>query len=381
MSAPAVLVTGGAGFVGSHACKALARAGYRPVVYDNLSNGVAEAVKWGPLEIGDLHDAARLAAVVDRHKPLGVLHFAAFIEAGESVGAPARFYRNNVAGTLALLGVMRAAAIDKIVFSSTAAVYGEPEVTPIPETHPLRPVNPYGRGKLMVEEILRDVSAADGLGYCALRYFNAAGADPDGELGENHDPETHLIPLVLQAAYGLRPEIAIYGTDYDTPDGTCIRDYVHVSDLAAAHVLALRRLLDGGENLVANLGTGRGYSVREVIDTVEEVTGRAIPVREAGRRPGDPAVLVAEAGQARRSLGWQPSYETLFEQVTHAAVAVGPRGGQSTLTVRCQAQARLSPLVVRKMARNRPPSCGARVRGGMGVNGFARGHKCCRKIS
>ena len=361
MSAPAVLVTGGAGFVGSHACKALAGAGYRPVVYDNLSNGVAEAVKWGPLEIGDLHDAARLAAVVDRHKPLGVLHFAAFIEAGESVDAPTRFYRNNVAGTLALLGVMRAAAIDKIVFSSTAAVYGEPEVAPIPETHPLRPVNPYGRGKLMVEEILRDVSAADGLGYCALRYFNAAGADPDGELGENHDPETHLIPLVLQAAYGLRPEIAIYGTDYDTPDGTCIRDYVHVSDLAAAHVLALRRLLDGGENLVANLGTGRGYSVREVIDTVEEVTGRAIPVREAGRRPGDPAVLVAEASQARQRLGWQPSYEKLFEQVTHAAAA-RPRGVQSTLTVRCQAKARLSPLVGRKTAQNHPSISAVRGR-------------------
>ena len=321
MSAPTVLVTGGAGFVGSHTCKALARAGFLPVTYDNLSNGVVEAVKWGPLETGNLHDEARLAAVVARHKPVGVLHFAAFIEAGESVREPARFFQNNVAGTLALLRVMHLAGIDKIVFSSTAAVYGEPEVTPIPETHPLRPMNPYGRSKLMVEEVLRDVSAAEGLRYCALRYFNAAGADPDGELSENHDPETHLIPLVLQAAYGLRPEIAIYGTDYDTPDGTCIRDYVHVSDLAAAHVLALRRLLGGGENLVANLGTGRGYSVREVIDTVKDVTGRAIPVREADRRPGDPAVLVAKVDHAQRDLGWRPEYEKLFKHVKHAVMA------------------------------------------------------------
>lgn len=319
MSAPTVLVTGGAGFVGSHACKALARAGYQPVVYDNLSNGIRDAVRWGPLEVGDLEDEARLAEVVVRHKPVGVLHFAAFIEAGESVREPERFYQNNVAGTLALLRVMRAAAIDKIVFSSTAAVYGEPEVTPIPETHPLRPVNPYGRSKLMVEEVLGDVSAAQGLRYCALRYFNAAGADPDGELGENHDPETHLIPLVLQAAYGLRPEIAIFGTDYDTPDGTCIRDYVHVSDLAEAHVLALRRLLEGGDNLVANLGTGRGYSVQEVIEAVEDVVGLPVKVREAPRRPGDPAVLVAAPARAQKELGWAPKHLHLRDQVRHAA--------------------------------------------------------------
>src|SRR3954453_19995771 len=295
MTIPTVLVTGGAGFVGSHTCKALARAGFRPVVYDDLSNGVREAVRWGPLEVGALEDEARLADVIARHKPVAVLHFAAFIEAGESVREPERFYQNNVAGTLALLRATRGAGIDKLVFSSTAAVYGNPEVTPIPESHPLRPVNPYGRSKLMVEQILADVAAARGLRYAALRYFNAAGADPDGELGENHQPETHLIPLVLQAAYGQRPDITVFGTDYDTPDGTCVRDYVHVADLAEAHALALRRLLGGGESLVANLGTGRGFPVREMIDTVGRVPGRPIPVKPAGRRPGDPAVLVADA--------------------------------------------------------------------------------------
>lgn len=316
---PAVLVTGGAGFVGSHTCKALAKAGYLPVVYDDLSNGVEDAVRWGPLEVGALEDEAHLASVVARHKPVAVVHFAAFIEAGESVREPGRFYRNNVAGTLSLLQVMREADIKRVVFSSTAAVYGNPERTPIPESHPLRPVNPYGRSKLMVEEILADVAAAQGLCYAALRYFNAAGADPDGELGENHHPETHLIPLVIQAAFGLRPEIAVFGTDYDTPDGTCIRDYVHVSDLAAAHVLALRRLLNSGENLVANLGTGQGYSVREVINAVQEVIGLPVRVREAGRRPGDPAVLVAKADHARKALGWCPVHSQLRKEVADAA--------------------------------------------------------------
>lgn len=323
MSVPSILVTGGAGFVGSHACKALSRAGYQPVVYDNLSNGVREAVKWGPLEVGDLRDEVRLAEVVDRHKPVSVLHFAACIEAGASVREPERFYQNNVANTLTLLQVMRNAAIDKIVFSSTAAVYGEPEVTPIPERHSLKPVNPYGRSKLMVEEILRDVSASEGLRYCALRYFNAAGADPEGELRENHDPETHLIPLVLQAAYALRPEIAVFGTDYETPDGTCIRDYVHVTDLASAHVRAVQRLLAGGECLAANLGTGRGFSVHEVIGAAEAVTGRRVQVRLTDRRAGDPAVLVADARLACKELGWRPRYPDLADQVLHAALALG----------------------------------------------------------
>lgn len=321
MSAPVILVTGGAGFVGSHACKALALVGFQPVVYDDLSNGVAEAVRWGPLEQGSLHDEARLAALVARYRPVGVLHFAAFIEAGESVRHPDRFYHNNVSGTLSLLRAMRGAGVDRLVFSSTAAVYGEPETPAIAETHPLRPVNPYGRSKLMVEEMIRDIAAAQGLRFSILRYFNAAGADPAGALCENHDPETHLIPLVLQAAHGRRQEIAVFGTDYDTPDGTCIRDYVHVADLAQAHVLALRRLLDSGDDLVANLGTGRGFSVREVIATVEAVTDLSVPVRETARRPGDPARLVADPGLAWERLGWRAEYPDLASQITHAAAA------------------------------------------------------------
>jgi UDP-glucose-4-epimerase GalE len=323
MSEQAILVTGGAGFVGSHACKALAAAGYRPVVYDNLSNGVREAVKWGPLEVGDLAEEDRLAAVVDRYRPIAVLHFAAFIEAGVSVREPERFYQNNVGGTLALLRVMRRAGIGLIVFSSTAAVYGEPQTVPIPETHVLCPVNPYGRSKLVVEQVLQDVAAAQGLRYCALRYFNAAGADPDGDLREAHDPETHLIPLVLQAVSGQRPDIAIFGTDYATADGTCIRDYVHVSDLADAHVLALRHLLAGGDPLAANLGTGRGFSVREVIAAVEAVVGRPVPQRLAERRAGDPAVLVAGSARAREVLGWRPHHDRLEDIVRHAARSLG----------------------------------------------------------
>jgi UDP-glucose-4-epimerase GalE len=316
---PTVLVTGGAGFIGSHTCKALAGAGYSPITYDNLSNGLPEAVKWGPLEVGDIHDKDRLAAVFDKYRPIAVMHFAAFIEAGDSVQDPGRFYQNNVVGTLNLLRAMLDAAINKIVFSSTAAVYGEPEVTPIPETHPLRPVNPYGRSKLIVEEILHDISAAHDIRFCALRYFNAAGADPEGELFENHNPETHLIPLVLQAAYGMRPEIVIFGTDYETPDGTCIRDYIHVSDLAEAHVSGLRRLLEGGDNLVANLGTGHGYSVRNVIRAVEDLILSPVNVREAPRRRGDPTVLVADPSIAKHALEWVPQHVDLSYMVRHAA--------------------------------------------------------------
>ena len=319
MSVPSVLVTGGAGFVGSHTCKALARAGFLPVVYDDLSSGSADAVRWGPLEVGDIADEARLGSVLETHRPVAVLHFAGFIDAGASVRMPERFYANNVAGSLALFRAMRHHKIDRIVFSSSASVYGEPHSTPIPETHRLRPANPYGRSKLMVEEILGDTAAAGGLSYCALRYFNAAGADPEGELRERHEPETHLIPLVLQAAYGLRPDIRIFGTDYETPDGTCIRDYVHVSDLAEAHVLACRRLLEGGGNLTANLGTGMGHSVREVIRTVEEITGRPVMVREEPRRAGDPAALVASIEVARRELGWSPVRPALAEQIRDAA--------------------------------------------------------------
>jgi UDP-glucose-4-epimerase GalE len=313
-----VLVTGGAGFVGSHTCKDLARSGFRPVVYDALSNGARHAVRWGPLEVGDLRDEARLGAVFATYRPVAVLHFAGRIEAGASVSDPAGFYDANVAATLVLLRVMRASEVGVIVFSSSAAVYGDPEVVPIPETHPLRPVNPYGRSKRMVEDVLADLHAAEGLRFAALRYFNAAGADPDGDLFETHEPETHLIPLTIQAALGRRPEIVVFGTDYDTPDGTCIRDYVHVSDLARAHGLALRRLMAGGAPLIANLGTGQGHSVREVIATVERVMGRPVPSRLAGRRPGDPPRLVAAPDRAMAELGWSPTHAALEEQVRHA---------------------------------------------------------------
>ncbi|TWB43446.1 UDP-galactose 4-epimerase [Nitrospirillum pindoramense] len=275
-------------------------------------------MQWGPFEKGELKDEAHLDAIFAKYRPQAVLHFAAFIEAGESVRDPQRFYQNNVADSLALLRVMQLHGVDKIVFSSTAAVYGNPLYTPIPETHPFAPLNPYGHSKLMVERILADIALAKGLGYTILRYFNAAGADPEGELRENHQPETHLIPLVLQAAYGKRPNIAIFGTDYDTPDGTCIRDYVHVADLASAHVLALKRLLSGSRNLTANLGTGCGFSVREVVDTVARVTNRPIPVRIAERRPGDPAILIADPSLARSELGWAPAYPELEQQVRHA---------------------------------------------------------------
>lgn len=319
MTSPVVLVTGGAGFVGSHACKALARAGFLPVVYDNLSNGVAAAVRWGPLEVGALEDEGRLADVVARHSPAAVLHFAALIDVGASVDRPDAFRRTNVGGTHTLLGVMRAAGIGTMVFSSSAAVYGDAGPVPIPEGHRLEPCSPYGRSKLAAERILADAAAAHGLRYAALRYFNAAGADPEGELGENHRPETHLVPLAIEVAAGLRSRLSVFGSDYATPDGTCVRDYVHVGDLADGHVAALRRLLAGGGSLIANLGTGRGHSVREVIGTVATVTGRAVRVVEAGRRPGDPEVLVADPGLARRELSWAPRFPDLHEQVRHAA--------------------------------------------------------------
>lgn len=318
---PRVLVTGGAGFVGSHTCKALAQAGFLPVVYDNLSNGVPEAVLWGPLEIGNLEDEGRLASVIARYQPVGVLHFAAFIEAGLSVQQPERFYRNNVAGTLSLLRTMQNNGVTNIVFSSTAAVYGEPDTLPISEKNALRPVSPYGRSKLMVEDMIADVAMATDLRFSILRYFNAAGADPLGELAENHDPETHLIPVLLEKAFGTRDGFRIFGTDYDTPDGTCVRDFVHVSDLADAHVTALQMLLGGTRRIVANLGNGRGFSVREVIHSVERVIGRKIPIDEAPRRPGDPAILVADNRLARELLNWRPRFGDLDTMVAHAAAA------------------------------------------------------------
>ncbi len=306
-----ILVTGGAGYVGSHACKSLARAGYRPVAYDSLVRGHPEAVRWGPFVEADLADAGRLADAIKRFEVAAVMHFAAFSYVGESVTSPELYFRNNVCNSLQLLEAMRATGVRHIVFSSTAAVYGTPDRVPIPESAPHQPVNPYGESKLMVERMLRWYDQAHGFTHAALRYFNAAGADPDIEIGEDHDPETHLIPLVLQAALGRRPQVDVLGTDYPTPDGTAIRDYIHVEDLAHAHVKSLQHLSRGGASLELNLGTGAGHSVREVIAAAERVTGRRIPQREAPRRLGDPPALVAEASQAREVLSWVPTLSSL----------------------------------------------------------------------
>ena len=307
----AVLVTGGAGYIGSHACKALAGAGFQPVVFDNLSRGHREAVRWGPLVEGDLADRQRLCAALIEHKVEAVMHFAAYAYVGESVTDPALYYRNNLGGTLSLLEAMREAGIGEIVFSSTCATYGIPDGVPIREDAPQRPVNPYGETKLAIERALHWYAAAYGLRSVSLRYFNAAGADPEGEIGEHHEPETHLVPLVLQAALGQRPHIEIYGTDYPTSDGTAIRDYVHVCDLAIAHLRALERLRGGGGSAAVNLGTGQGHSVREVIAAAELASGRKVPARAAPRRPGDPPALVADPSLAGEILGWHPQHSDL----------------------------------------------------------------------
>lgn len=293
-----VIVTGGAGYIGSHACKALAAANYRPVTYDNLVYGFRDAVKWGPFEYGDIRDTARLSAVIRRYKPVAFMHFAAFAYVGESVTDPSKYYANNVAGALSVLESMRLHDVPAFVFSSTCATYGTPPTVPISEDTPQNPINPYGASKLMVERILRDFDPAYGLKSISLRYFNAAGADPDGEIGENHNPETHLIPLALRALLGARP-LKLFGTDYPTPDGTAVRDYIHVSDLAAAHVRALDYLLAGGETTAINLGTGVGHSVRSIIGSIERVTGQPLPVEEAPRRAGDPPELIADPSLSR----------------------------------------------------------------------------------
>ncbi len=307
----AILVTGGAGYVGSHACKVLARAGYRPVVFDNLSRGRREAVRWGPLVEGELADMARLSAALAEHRVSAVMHFAAYAYVGESVADPALYYRNNLGGTLSLLEAMRDAGVGEIVFSSTCATYGTPDAVPIREEAPQRPINPYGETKLAIERALHWYGQAYGVRSAALRYFNAAGADPEGEIGECHEPETHLVPLVLQAALGRRPQIDIFGTDYPTPDGTAIRDYVHVQDLGVAHLRALERLRGGGGSIAVNLGTGSGHSVREVIAAAEAATGRKVPAQAAPRRPGDPPALVADPSLAAEILGWRPQHSDL----------------------------------------------------------------------
>jgi UDP-arabinose 4-epimerase len=316
--AKVILVTGGAGYVGSHACKALAQAGYVPVTLDNMAYGHEWAVRWGPLEPGDILDRQRLDEVFQKHRPEAVMHFAGFAYVGESVENPGKYYRNNVAGTITLLEAMRDHAVKRIVFSSSCATYGVPQQVPIAESHPQNPINPYGASKLMAERMLDDFGRAHGIGSMCLRYFNAAGADPDAETGEDHDPETHLIPLVLYAASGRRPSIAIFGTDYPTPDGTCIRDYIHVSDLATAHVMALRSLEQGAQSGKFNLGTGQGHSVMEVLAVARRVTGRAIQAEVMPRRPGDPPRLVADATRAAAELGWKPAHASLETQIQHA---------------------------------------------------------------
>ena len=313
-----VLVAGGAGYIGSHACKALSRAGYSPVTYDNLVCGHERAVKWGPFERGDILDRRRLDDVMDRHKPQALMHFAAFTSVGESVSDPGRYYRNNVVGSLTLLEAARDHGIRRFVFSGTAAVFGIPESVPICEDASQNPINPYGASKLMVERMLRDFDTAHSLRSMTLRYFNAAGADPDNETGECHDPETHLIPLVLDAVSGRRPHVTIFGTNYETPDGTCIRDYIHVSDLAEAHVRALRALEGGSSSCAFNLGNGRGFSVREVIDAAERVTDLKVPARIGDRRPGDPAILVSDASKACAELGWTPRIKALDDIIRTA---------------------------------------------------------------
>jgi len=313
-----ILVIGGAGFIGSHMVKQLGKSGCRVTTLDDLSHGHRDAVLYGDFVQGDLADKALLAQLIQPGRFDAVMHFASFIQVGESVQEPAKYYENNVANTLSLLQAMRLADVKRFVFSSTAATFGQPLYSPIDEQHPQHPINPYGRSKLMVEHILDDFDHAYGLKSVCLRYFNAAGADPEVQLGERHDPETHLIPLVLQVASGRKPHIRVFGRDYDTPDGTCVRDYVHVTDLCEAHRLALESLIEGAGSQKYNLGNGNGYSVKEVIEAARRVTGQAVASVDAPRRDGDPDRLVADASQAKKVLGWRPQFVALDEIVAHA---------------------------------------------------------------
>lgn len=323
MCAQRVLVTGGAGYIGSHTAKLLSQKGVEPIVYDNLTTGNRSALRWGPFVEGDILDTNCLECTLARFKPDAVIHFAASAYVGESVEDPSKYYRNNVAGTLSLLDACRNAKVDKVIFSSSCATYGVPSVLPIKEVTPQRPISPYGRTKLIAEHMLGDFAAAYGLHYVALRYFNACGADPDGELGEWHDPETHLIPRVLLAAAGRIPHMAIFGDDYETPDGTCIRDYIHVTDLAHAHVLAFDHLTGSGRNLAVNLGTGRGSSIRQILDAVARITSNEVPVVFHPRRQGDPPALYADPTLAREAFGFSPRYSDLDTIVRTAAPVFG----------------------------------------------------------
>lgn len=313
-----ILVVGGAGYIGSHMVKLLLDQGHTVVTFDNLSSGFRDAVLGGEFVEGDLCDLPAIDNVFEKYKPEAVMHFASFIQVGESVQHPDKYYLNNFTNTLNLLNVMVKYDIKHFIFSSTAAVFGEPEYVPIDEVHIKNPLNPYGRSKWMVEQALVDYERAYGLKSVCLRYFNAAGADPSGLLGERHEPETHLIPLVLQTLSGKRPSLTVFGRDYDTPDGTCIRDYVHIVDLCTAHLLALAKLVKTGVSMRFNLGNGAGFSVQEVIATAEEVTNKKVKVIEGPRREGDPARLVADATQAKTVLGWSPIYSDLGTIIKHA---------------------------------------------------------------
>jgi UDP-glucose 4-epimerase len=318
MTKPHILVVGGAGYIGSHMVHDLLRANYPVVTLDNLSRGHRALAPGGDFIEGDMGNPAVLEQVFRQYPIRAVMHFAAHSQVGESVEQPLMYYRNNVANTVTLLEAMQQAGVNHFIFSSSAAVYGEPEQTPITETHPCSPTNPYGTSKLTVEHVLRDVSRATALRYCSLRYFNAAGADASGNLGERHEPETHLIPLVLQVATGERASIKIFGEDYPTPDGTCLRDYIHVSDLTQAHLLALESLLQGGGSATYNLGNNTGYSVKQIIETARRITGHPIPVISGERRAGDPAVLVADSTLVREQLGWRPRYENIEDIIRTA---------------------------------------------------------------
>jgi UDP-arabinose 4-epimerase len=313
-----ILVTGGAGYVGSHCCKAFASAGWRVVVFDNLFRGWRDMVKWGPLIEGDILDRSALDAAFAQAKPDVVAHFAALTYVGESVADPGLYYRNNSFGAFNLLEAMRAAGVNKLIFSSTAATYGVPHQTPMPEEHPQLPINPYGWSKLFVERMMADYAAAYDLRYAALRYFNAAGADADGEVGERHEPETHVIPLAARGALRDDYEFTIFGDDFDTRDGTCVRDYIHVSDLGRAHAAAADYLLGGGAAMAFNLGTGHGTTVKEIADAIETVSGRPLPRRIGPRRAGDPPVLVASNARAKAILGWTPTQSSIDEIVQSA---------------------------------------------------------------
>jgi UDP-glucose 4-epimerase len=304
-----ILVAGGAGYIGAHTCLDLFNKGFTPIVYDNLSNGHAEFAKWGPLEIGDIRDRRRLDDVFAKHQPAAIVHFAAAIEVGESVRDPGGYYENNVGGTLTLLRAAQAAGVDKIVFSSTCATYGVPKSIPMSEAHPQAPINPYGRSKLLVEQMLQDLDRYQGFRSFVLRYFNAAGADPEGRIGEWHTPETHAIPIALDAALGRRPQFQVLGTDYDTRDGSCVRDFVHVLDLADAHTRAIEHLLKNGTSNALNLGTGHGTTVKELLAAVRRVVGRDFEINYGPRREGDSPALVADNALARQTIGWSPRHD------------------------------------------------------------------------